>query len=107
MAENAPDRDALLEDIQALTATGAPLLEQVERTLADGYACALGIEARRLRLQRQLEDRAARLDEAAATQRVDEVAGIARGIARADDELAELRTALTGLAALAQRIRAA
>jgi hypothetical protein len=105
VATNAPDRDAVLEDIHALTATPAPLLEQVERTLADGYACALGIEAMRLRLQRQLEDRAARLDHGSGDQRVEEVAGLAQGIARADGELAELRAALARLAIVAQRLR--
>ena len=102
-----PDRNAVLEDIRTLKATRAPLLEQVERTLADGYACALGIEAQRLRLQHELEERAARLDRGSAAQRVDEVAGLAQGIARAAGELAELRSALVGLAELAQRLRLA
>lgn len=107
MAANAPDRAAVLEDIRLLTAAPAPLLEQVESALTDGYACALGIEARRLRLQRTLEERALRLDESSAAQRVGEVAGLARGVAQADDDLAELRTALAGLAAVARRLRAA
>jgi hypothetical protein len=105
MATNAPDRDAVLEDIRTLTYTAAPLLEHVERTLADGYACALGIEAQRLRLQRELEERAAGLGRGSGAQGVDEVAGLAQGIARADGDLAELRSALAGLAVLAQRLR--
>src|SRR5581483_5202382 len=83
MVDNTLDRVAVLEDIRTLAATSAPRLEQVERTLADGYACALGIEATRLRMQRELEGRAAVLSDAA-QPRVEEVAGLARGIARAD-----------------------
>src|SRR5205085_9321448 len=104
VAENALDRDAVLEDIRTLATAPSPLLEQVERTLADGYACALGIEAQRLRLQRELEDQAVRLSQQAG-QKVDEVAGLAQGIARADQELAELRAALVELARTARRLR--
>ena len=103
MAETVLDRIAVLEDIRTLTACHAPLLEHVERTLADGYACALGIEATRLRLQRELEGRAVGLT--GGTGRVDVVADLAQGIARADEELAELRAALVDLARTARRLR--
>src|SRR3954447_20557044 len=104
MADTGLDRGAVLEDIRALSTAPAPLLDQVERTLADGYACALGIEAERLRLQRELEGRAAALAGRRGSE-VDEVAGLARGIARADEELAELRAALVELARMARRLR--
>jgi len=104
MAENALDRDAVLQDIRVLTTVPSPQLDRVERTLADGYACALGIEAQRLRLQRELEDRAAELNGGKATQ-VNEVAGLAQGIAQADLELAELRAELVELAKMARRLR--
>ena len=104
MAENALERVAVLADIRDVTATLSPHLEQVERTLADGYACALGIEAQRLRLQRELEGRAAGLANRGGPK-VEEVAGLARGIARADEELAELRAALVELAKTARRLR--
>jgi hypothetical protein len=103
MAENALDRTGVLHDIRELTETSSPRLDAVERTLADGYACALGIEAERLRLQRELEGRAATLTVRRA--KVDQVAGLARGIARADEELAELRAALVELAKTAHRLR--
>jgi hypothetical protein len=104
MAQYALDRVAVLEDIRALTATPTPRLEQVERTLADGYACALGIEATRIRMRRELEGSAAGLSNRA-QRRVDEVAGLARGIAQADEELAELRAALVDLAKIARGLR--
>jgi hypothetical protein len=103
MAEDPLDRVALLEDIRLLTAAPTPLLEQVERTLADGYACALGIEAQRIRLRRELEGQAAGLSRR--SSRVDELAGLAMGIARADEELIELRAALVELAQTARRLR--
>lgn len=104
MAENALDRTGVLQDIRQLTEASSPRLDAVERTLADGYACALGIEAERLRLQRELEGRAATLTVRRGAK-VDEVAGLARGIARADEELAELRAALVELAKMAGRLR--
>jgi hypothetical protein len=107
MAANAPDRGALLDDIRVLTAAPAPLLDQVERTLADGYACALQIEAERRRLRQRLEERAASLGESPGSERVVEVAGLAQGIVRSNDELAELRDALLELRETARRIRAA
>lgn len=103
MAENPLDRTGVLHDIRELTEASSPRLDAVERTLADGYACALGIEAERLRLQRELEGRAATLTVRRA--KVDQVAGLARGIARADEELAELRAALVELAETAHRLR--
>lgn len=107
MVAKAPDRAAVLEDIRTLTAAPAPLLEQVERTLADGYACALGVEAERLRLRVRLEERAAALGENPGSERVVEVAGLGEGLARTESELAELRAALVGLADMARRLRAA
>jgi hypothetical protein len=104
MADVAVDHVAVLGDIRALTTTAAPRREQVERTLADGYACALGLEATRIRMQRELEGRAADLSNGA-RHRVEEVAGLARGIARADEELAELRAALVDLAKVARELR--
>ena len=104
MAQTALDRDAVLQDIRVLTTAPSPPLDRVERTLVDGYACALGIEARRLRLQRELEGRAAGLSGGKATQ-VNEVAGLAQGIVQTDVELAELRAALVELAEMARRLR--
>ena len=107
MAANAPDRGAVLDDIRALTAAPAPLLDQVERTLADGYACALQIEAERWRLRQLLEERAASLGESPGSEDVVEVTDLGQGIARTDCELAELRAALLKLRETARRIRAA
>ena len=105
MAVNS-DRTTVLDDIRALAAAPRPELEDVERTLTDGYAHALSLEAERLRLQRQLEQRAVELPNAPADG-VAEVTGLARGLAATDGELTELRAALALLRETAQRIRSA
>src|SRR3954470_15664213 len=100
-----PDRAAVLADIRTLAAAPSPRLEEVERTLTDGYAHALRLEAQRLRLQRELEQSALVLGDDSGG--VDAVAGLARGVATTDGELAELRAALALLKETAQRIRSA
>ena len=98
-------RAGVLAEIQALTAEPAPRLEEVEETLTDGYACALELEMERLRLQRRLEQQAGVLTERPGSDSVAEITGLARGVAEADDELAELRAALVLLKETAARIR--
>jgi hypothetical protein len=105
MRTDAPDRTAVLDDIAALAAAHAPPLDEVERTLADGYAYALAIEAERLGLQRRLEQSARLLGAQPVAGRIAEVSELANGVARADDELTELRTALAALAGVARRLR--
>jgi len=100
-----PDRATVLADIRTLAAEPAPRLEDVERTLTDGYAHALRLEAQRLRLQRELEQSALVLGDDSGS--ADEVAGLARGVAATDGELTELRAALLLLKEIAQRIRSA
>ena len=106
MAVN-PERASVLADIRSLTAAASPELEEVERTLTDGYAHALQLEMERLRLQRMLEQRAGELDVAPPSEQVAEITGLARGVAEADGELAELRAALALLKETAQRVRSA
>ena len=96
MAENTLDRVVVLEDIRTLTTTATPKLDHVERTLADGYACALGIEATRSAAAASSRAALPSSREAGSGQ-VQEVAGLAKGIARTDGELAELRAALVEL----------
>ena len=88
------DRDVVLAVIRTLSAAAAPPLDQVERTLADGYACALAIELEQSKLRRVLEESAAALG--ANPGAVGEVACLAQGIVRSTSELAELREALAG-----------
>ena len=103
---------ALLDEIDELLAEPSPTeepatLARLERTLTDGYAHALQLEAERLRLQRRLEQRAGSLADAPPSEQVAEITGLARGVAETDGELAELRAALSLLKETAQRIRSA
>src|SRR3954447_6261353 len=98
-----PDRATVLADIRALAAAPAPRLEEVERTLTDGYAHALRLEAERLRLQRELERSALVLGDDSGG--ADEGAGRARGVATTGGELADPRAALALHKKTAQRIR--
>jgi hypothetical protein len=107
MPTDALDRTAVLDDIAALTTAHTPELDDVERTLANGYALALAIEAERLGLQRRLEHSARLLGAQPVAGRIAEVSGLANGVARADDELTELRSALAALAGVARRLRSA
>jgi hypothetical protein len=107
MAAKAPDRVAVLQDVRMMMETPAPLLAQVERTLADGYACALAIESERLTLRVRLEERAAALGDNPGSERILEVADLGQGLARTETELTELRAALVELADTARRLRAA
>ena len=105
MAESASDPGPVLDDIRALSAAPAPLLDQVERTLTDGYACALAIESKQSRLRRRLQLRAAALGDSPASEHVGEVSDLAQGLARTEDELRDLRVALAELATIAGRLR--
>jgi len=77
---------ALLEQIdELLTASSSPdepaTLARLERTLTDGYAHALSLEAEQLRLERRMTELAGELLEgeplsARATQRGEKVLGI-------------------------------
>ncbi len=96
-------RSSLLADVRALAAAPAPALDVVERTLTDGYACALELEAEHLRLRRRLQDEAAALG--GSTAGAASVSALARGIAEKESDLAELRDALEVLRLTANRLR--
>src|SRR5262249_21111618 len=107
VAAHAHDVAAVLRDVRDWTARPAPSLEDLERTLADGYACAHAIEAERRRMRELLEDGAARLGQRPSQKRVGELAGLGEGLARTGAELTELRAALVELAEKARTVRAA
>jgi hypothetical protein len=101
------DRAALLDNVRRLRDAPSPALEDAERILTDGYACVMQTETERLRLRNRLEERAGSLPAAPGDDEVVEITVLAQGIARADDEIEELRAALGGLAARVRRLRVA
>jgi hypothetical protein len=86
---------ALLDRIEELIdAPAAP--DEVERTLTDGYAEALSLEAERWRIHRRIGEAAAQLEDGDA-ERVRELSRLARRLAKTDGELARLRDRLAEL----------
>lgn len=105
------DQDpTLLAEIRALLdaparGEGAPVLARLERTLTDGYARALALEAERWRLERRIAEVAARLADADGELGAKELSALARRLSSADGDIASLRTLLTSLRTRASDIR--
>jgi DNA repair exonuclease SbcCD ATPase subunit len=101
---------ALLEQIdELLTASpsGEPAtLARLERTLTDGYAHALSLEAERLRLERRMSELAGELHDGNREQKAKELAQVSRRISRAGAEIERLRRTLSELRAHATAVRA-
>jgi ABC-type phosphate transport system auxiliary subunit len=103
---------ALLEQIDELLASPSPeeepaMLARLERTLTDGYAYALSLEAERLRLERRMSELAGALDEGNKEQKTEELVQVSRRITTAHAEIEHLRCSLSELRARATAVRAA
>jgi hypothetical protein len=93
----ASDLATLLDQIDELLALrGTAPREEIERALTDGYAHALGIEAERMRLERELGATAVAL-EAADGPQATRISEIARRIVAANEDLSGLRAKLSAL----------
>jgi hypothetical protein len=95
---------AVLTEIRSLLDVPAgaepPSLDEVEHTLTSGYAYALALEGKRLRIERHLRAllRSADSNKSAA----DELAELTARLASADQELAGVRALLSSLRAQAR-----
>jgi ABC-type phosphate transport system auxiliary subunit len=102
---------ALLEQIDELlisTASDEPaMLARLERTLTDGYAHALSLEAERLRLERRMSELAGELHDGNREQKAKELVEVSRRISHAGAEIDRLRGTLSKLRARATAVRAA
>jgi len=101
---------ALLEQIDELltsTADEPVTLARLERTLTDGYAHALSLEAERLRLERRMSELAGELHDGNREQKAKELVQVSRRISRAGAEIERLRGTLSQLRARATAVRAA
>jgi len=101
MAHEAAPAD-LFEQIDELLA--APVraeepatLALLERTLTDGYAHALSLDAERLRLERRMSELADELHDGNQEQKAEELARVSRRISGARAEVERLRGTLTQL----------
>jgi chromosome segregation ATPase len=91
------EHDNLLAEIRAQLADSGRDLAQVERTLTDGYAHALALEAERLRLLRRLGSLAATLEGDDLAGKTKELSSLARQIEEHNGVLTQLRELLEEL----------
>jgi ABC-type phosphate transport system auxiliary subunit len=100
---------ALLEQIDELLAdpsTEEPAtLARLERTLTDGYAHALALEAERWRLERRMSELAGELDDDNQELKAKELACVSSRLSSNASMLASLRGTLSQLRARATEVR--
>jgi chromosome segregation ATPase len=97
----------LIDRIAALIAGKERDLDSIERTLTDGYAHALSLEAERQRLERRLTEVAQDLHRGDPDEKTQELSMLAERLGGNADELLDLRRRLGDLRRHAQEIRAA
>jgi len=95
----------VLQKIQAMLSTKSGDLDSIERTLTDGYAHALSLEAERLRLERRMSELAGELHDGNQEQKAEELVKVSRRISSAGAEVERLRATLAQLRALARTVR--
>jgi tRNA C32,U32 (ribose-2'-O)-methylase TrmJ len=97
----------VLEKIKAILATNTSDLDQIERTLTDGYAQALSLEAERWRLERRLTEVAHGLERGDAEEQAHELRSLAARLHGNSGELETLRGVLADLRRHADGVRVA
>jgi hypothetical protein len=105
-----PDEHPIFAEIRSLldgNGGGRERLEQIEHTLTAGYATALALEAERWRIEQRIAEVARMLAGPSAKLETKELAGLARRLADADEDLTELRGLLSTLRTRANDLRAA
>ena len=96
-----------LDDLLTSMSSDEPVtLALLERTLTDGYAHALSLEAERLRLERRMSELAGELHDGNREQKAKELVQVSRRISRAGAEIERLRETLSVLRARATAVRA-
>lgn len=92
----------MVQQIEDLLSDASPTLACVEDILTEGYANALALEARRLRLERRLGEVA----RDATPEHADEIRSLGSQLDDADGELERLRSLLGTLHDRARELRA-
>ena len=95
----------LFEEISALIEASDRDLDRIERTLTDGYAAALSLEAEKGRLERRMTEVARNLDQGDAHDMARELTALARRLDGNADELSVLRERLGDLRRHAETVR--
>jgi hypothetical protein len=91
--------------ISALIDTPTRDLDTIERTLTDGYAHALILEAEKTRLERRIGEVAQGLQRGDTGQKVRELSALAKRVDVSIGDLAELRSMLADLRRVADAVR--
>jgi len=95
----------LHKQISALIDSPSGDLEEIERTLTDGYAHVLELEAEKWRLEKRIAEVAQGLQRGDTAQKVQELSTLARRVDRNTGDLAELRSVLADLRRHAEAVR--
>ena len=95
----------LLEKIKALMSAPARDLETIERTLTDGYAQALSLEAEKWRLEKRITEVAQSLERGDTAQKARELAVLANRVEGNVGDLVALRYVLAELRRHADAVR--
>jgi chromosome segregation ATPase len=103
--ESAVDVRDLFERIAALIDSPEQDLARIERTLTDGYAQALALEAERSRLEKRMGELALDLNGRERERNVEELSRLARRLDGNSGELVELRGHLNDLRRHAEAVR--
>jgi hypothetical protein len=100
------DLTALLDQIEAALADEGDV-DAIERTLTDGYAYALELEAERWRAERKIGEVARLIGGADTADHAAELSTLSQRLARVDRDLAQLRDHLATQRRHADSVRAA
>ena len=95
----------LLEQIHALISAPARDLATIERTLTDGYAHALSLEAEKWRLEKRINEVAQGLQRGDIAKKARELAVLAQRVDGNVGDLAQLRSMLADLRRHAEAVR--
>ena len=95
----------LLEKIKGLMSAPARDLETIERTLTDGYAQALSLEAEKWRLEKRINEVAQSLERGDTAQKARELAVLANRVEGNVGDLVALRSVLADLRRHADAVR--
>jgi hypothetical protein len=96
----------VFDDIRALIGASEGDRESIERTLTDGYAHALLLEAEKWRLEKQIAEMAAGLQRGDTAKKARELSELAKRLDGNANDLVRLRGLLAELRAHAQGARA-
>jgi len=95
----------LLDQIQALISASARDIDEIERTLTDGYAHALSLEAERSRLERRMTEVTQGIQRGDTAKKARELATLSKRLEGNQDDLTTLRGLLGDLRKHADDVR--